>query len=175
LRVTNLARHHVQVVPAVVSPKRRHQGSEEARHAAFGAGKFGGEVRPRPATVRKADGYDSEDDRDLEQGKEKLEISRAADADVVQPGDQDGGCNRHELPVGDCEEMGTAWAREESIGKKRKDRESLKDPHQARSDRRDRRRLGDQKPGPRIEKSRQRAISVANIHILAARLRLHRA
>ena len=58
---------------------------------------------------------------------------------------------------------------------KRKDRKSSEDPHQAGRDGRNRSRLGDQKPGPRIEKSRQRPVGVADIHILAPRLRLHSA
>ena len=61
------------------------------------------------------------------------------------------------------------------VGEERKHRKSLKDSNQPRRNGRDRRRLGDQKPGPGIQKSGQRPVGIANINILAARLRLHRA
>src|ERR1700678_2770465 len=58
---------------------------------------------------------------------------------------------------------------------KREDRESFKDSYQARCYRRNGSWLGDQKPGPGIEKSEQWPVGIANIDILAACLRFHRA
>src|ERR1022692_2459126 len=71
--------------------------------------------------------------------------------------------------------MRNAEVREESLREERKDREGFEDPHQASSYRCNRSRFSDQKPGPRIQKSRQRPVRVTNINVLAARLRLHSA
>ena len=53
------------------------------------------------------------------------------------------------------------------------DRKGPQDAHEAGGDGRNRGRLGDQEPGPGIEKSRQRTVGIAHVHILAARLRFH--
>jgi hypothetical protein len=60
-------------------------------------------------------------------------------------------------------------------GEKRKNRKRPQNPHQPRDHRSHRSRLGDHEPGPGIKKSRERPIPIADIHILPARLRLHRA
>src|ERR1700686_3392627 len=69
-------------------------------------------------------------------------------------------------------------ARRQAVGKKslrekKKDGKGFKDANQAGGDGRNGSGLGDEKCCPRIEKSRERPVGVANIYVLAARLWLH--
>jgi len=99
LGITDLARDHVQIIPAVVSPKSSHQRREKSGYAAFRTGKFGCEIRPRPTGIRKAHGHNSKNDRNLQESEQELEFSGTADANVVQPGNQRRSDNGRELAV----------------------------------------------------------------------------
>ena len=105
LRIADLARHHVQVVPAVVGPERSHECREKAGHAAFCSRELSGEVCPCASAIGEADGHNSENDRNLQQGEQKLEFTSAADANVVQPRNQYRGRDRYQLAVGEYEGM----------------------------------------------------------------------
>jgi len=116
--------------------------------------------------------------RKLQRVQQKLKFPRPAHSDVVQPRNQQGGSDRHQLPVGNREWMRNRAAREPiqrnaGVQEEREDRKCFQDPHQPGSDGRNRSRFSDQKPGPGIKKSRQRPVGVANVHILTAGLRLH--
>src|SRR5947209_1875302 len=62
-----------------------------------------------------------------------------------------------------------------SLRQKRERRERAQYAHDPRRDRRDRRGLRQYEPCPHVEKPRQGPVSVTHIHILAARIWLHRA
>ena len=73
-----------------------------------------------------------------------------------------------------CPQFTANGARDDVDREKGEDRKRPKNSHQPRDHGRDRSRFRDDKPGPRVEKSGQRPVAVADVDILAAGLRLHR-
>ena len=128
------------------------------------------EVAPRAARCRESDHADAHDHHDFQHREDQLEFSRPLHADVVQPGDQGGGCNRDQLSVADDERRSYC-----GIVKERQGRESPENAHDSRGDGRNRCRLGNREPGPGIQEAGQWSVGVADVDVLAAGLRLHRA
>ena len=172
LRLLYLAGDHVQVVPAVIGPQRRHQRRHEAGDAAFGAGEGGGKVAPAAsgcaAGAAEADHHDAKNDCHLQHREHELEFAGLLDSKVVQKRNENGSGNGHKLSPGDGERD-----RDNVRGEERKDRERAENANQSGRDRGYRCRLGDDEPRPGIEKASQGSVSVADINIFAAGLRLH--
>ena len=101
LRIADFSRDHVQVIPAVVGPQRRHQRSHEPSHPTFRSGKAAGKVLPTAAAVTEADHHDAEDDGNFQEGEHQLKVARLLDPDVVEDRNQSSGGNCHQLSVGD--------------------------------------------------------------------------
>ncbi len=59
------------------------------------------------------------------------------------------------------------------FAKKLKSRERPQDTHETGGKRGDRRRFGDQEPGPGVKKGSQRPVAIANIDVLASSLWFH--
>ena len=59
------------------------------------------------------------------------------------------------------------------MGEETQGRKVSQNAHETGGQSRDRSRLRDEKPGPGVKKSSQRAVTVADVNILAAGLRLH--
>ncbi len=97
-----------------------------------------------------------------------MEFAGFLDTKIIQERDQDGGGNGDELTVTNGKRPGDEGVREEA-----ENRERPEDADQAGGDGRNRRRLGNEESCPGIEKSGERAVTVANINVFAPGLRLH--
>ena len=131
------------------------------------------EIAPAPAR-RVADWAEahhdnSQDDGNFQQRKHELEFARLFYAEVVEERDQNGGGDGKYLSPVHGERRG-----EDVGGEKSEDGKRTQNSHQPRDHRRNRSRLGNDKPRPRVEKRGQRSVSVADIDVFAAGLRLHR-
>ena len=144
LRPPDLSAHHVQVVPAVIGPQRRHQRRHESCDAAGRPCKVRAEILPRSAGGRESDDANADDHHHLQDGEDQLELSGSFHADVVQPGDERGGGDRHQLSIGNDERHSDGRIVEECQRRK-----CTENAHDSRSDRRYRSGLGDDEPRPR--------------------------
>ena len=176
LRVAHLAGHHVEIVPAVVGPQRCYQRRHESGHAAFGANEFRGEIVPATRRCREAEQHDDDNHHYLQAGKNELEFSCFFYAQIIQPGNQQGGGNCDQMAVLDLEDAATRELPvRQSVIQDFEPGESAQHPYQAGGYGGNGCWLGDQEPGPGVQKSHQPAVGVADVNIFAARLRLHRA
>src|SRR5262249_38760263 len=97
--IFHFPRNHVHVIPAVVSPKRRHHGRHETCYSTSGALVVRREVAESPATVREASGNDDKNYQHFDYGENQLEFPCATNADVIQSADKKGGADRDQVTV----------------------------------------------------------------------------
>ena len=106
LGLADLARHHVEIVPAIVGPESRDQRRHEARDAALGARERAREIAPAAAAVAEADHHDADDDADFQEREDQLKLPRLLHPDVVQKSDRGDGSNRNEMTFRDRDRRG---------------------------------------------------------------------
>ena len=113
LGLANLARHHVEIVPAIVGPESGDQRRHEARDASLCARERAREIAPAAAAISEAHHHDAHDDADLQEREHQLKLPRLLHADVVQERNEHCGCNRRQLAVADRKGRGENGMREE--------------------------------------------------------------
>ena len=128
------------------------------------------EVLPRSAGGRESDDSHTHNHHHLQHGENQLKLPRALDAYIVQPGNECGGGNGYQLSVGNDKRRAHGC-----VIQKHERGKCPENSHDSGSDGRHRTGLSDGKPGPRIKESQPWPVGVANVNILAAGLRLHRA
>ena len=176
LRPLNFFAHHVQIVPAVVSPQSRDQRSHEPAHATDGSRKTSPKITPRPGRRSQCDDGNPDDHHHLKHCERQLERASLADSDVVQPRNKHVRRNRHQMTVRDDEHAARGdMEREKGLWQEVKCRKRSPHPYQAGGHACDGCGLRNQEPSPAIKKRRQRTIRVPHIHVLTARVRPHRA
>src|SRR5580704_4708618 len=124
---------------------------------------------PASVAVAESDHDNAQNDRHFQQSENQLELASFLDAEIIEQRNKHRRGDGNQLSISNAERLA-----DHRLGEERKHRKRLKDSNQPRRNGRNRRRLGDQKPGPGIQKSSQRPVTTTNINILAARLRLHR-
>jgi len=167
--VANLASRQGEIVPAVVGPERGDEGGGEttdadrARQALTEVG---------PGAVAPGEGGHGErrDEKQLEDGEDGLHLAAMTHAKVVDGGNEANHGRAHEMFAGDRAEPsgmedGLVELRPEETG----------GAGEAGADGRDRGGADDPEHAPAEQKPEERTEAVANIDVLAARRRPHRA
>src|SRR5439155_21470115 len=127
---------------------------------------LGAEVSPASGRQGKDDRDDEDDHHHLQHRKRKLKVAGLADADVIQPRDENGGQDRHQVAVIDRKYMaGADVPGEQWEWKKTEGRKITQHPHDPSSNSSDGGGLGDQEPRPGIEKAGQWTVAVANVDV----------
>src|SRR5580704_11286970 len=127
-------------------------------------------MAPAPVAIAESNDNDAQNDRHFQQSENQLKLAGFLDPEIIEQRNEHRRGDGNQLSVSNVERLA-----DDVVGEERKDWKALKDSNQPRRDGRNRRRLGDQEPGPGIQKSSQGPIAIANVNILTARLRLHRA
>jgi len=91
------------------------------------------------------------------------------DSEVIEKRDQHGGSDGDELPI-----TGGERPRDDGVGEEGENGEGPEDADQAGGNSRNGSRFGDEECCPRIEETRERTVTIANIDIFSTGLRLHR-
>ncbi len=169
LRLLHLARHHRQIVPAVISPKRSDQRNHKAFQTTSSMGQGSSKIPPRPQRRREAEPHHHQNQNSLQHRKHHLEIPSLLDPQIIQSRHQPRHRNRKQLRPHHRQRPAHSLRIQPVKGRKNPQR-----PRQSTGHRSNRSRLGHGKPRPHIKKTRAIPISPTQVDILAARKGHHR-
>ncbi len=102
--------------------------------------------------------------------EEQLKFARAFYSDVIEEGNEDDGGDRNELSVRDGDGLVN-----EDLRQERQRSERAENTYEAGDDGGNRSWLRDEEVSPAVQESTERTVGVTDVHVLAARLRPHRA
>ena len=175
LRVAHFLAHHGQVVPAVVSPQRRHQRHPEGAEGAhaFGRGEEGLEGRRGCVSEDEGQRRQRQDDGYFHHGEHSLHRAAQDDAQVVDDGQADDGGERNHLRAG--ERPGGETQRQPQHLLMQRAEEVAQEKREGGGDGGDGAGLADDERFPPVEVAPERPVGAPEENVLAPRLRHGRA